>query len=160
MIIGSRQRIATIVDDISNLCTNGVFLRRAYQTKCLGVTTDCHWVWALHINSIIHEVVTSITILKKASKYLNVENLCKIYHSIIILYSDYGSIVSYGIESELSKKLQRLQNRAARVITGDTCLTHGSDETLRKLGWSNLCQRRFEQKALLMFKIVNGLTPR
>ena len=63
-------------------------------------------------------------------------------------YLDYCSIVWDGIGSELSKKLQRLQNRAARVITGDTCLTHGSDETLKKLGWSNLYQRRLEQKAL------------
>ena len=63
-------------------------------------------------------------------------------------YFDYCSIVWDGIGSELSKKLQRLQNRAARVITGDTCLTHGSDETLKKLGWSNLYQRRLEQKAL------------
>ena len=64
------------------------------------------------------------------------------------------------MESALSKKLQRLQNRAARVIAGDTCLTHGSDETLKKLGGSNLYQRRLEQKALMMFKVVNGLRPR
>ena len=75
-------------------------------------------------------------------------------------YFDYCSIVWDGIGFELSKKLQQLQNRAARVIPGDTCLTHGSDETLKKLGWSNLDQRRLEQKALMMFKIVNGLTPR
>ena len=64
MIIGSRQRIVTIVDDISYLSINGAFLRRVYQTKCLGVTLDCNSTWELHINSIIQKVATSIAILK------------------------------------------------------------------------------------------------
>ena len=30
---------------------------------------------------------------------------------------------------------------------------------LEKLGWSNLKERRNTQKALMMFKIINGMTP-
>ena len=32
-------------------------------------------------------------------------------------------------------------------------------DMLEKLGWSNLKERRNKQKALMMFKIINGRTP-
>ena len=56
----------------------------------------------------------------------------------------------------LADKLQKLQNRSARVITGADYLTP-TKEILSKLGWSNLKARRNKQ---MMFKIVNGMTPR
>ena len=51
-----------------------------------------------------------------------------------------------------------LQNFAARVITGaDYRMPTG--ELLSKLGWSSLKEKRNKQKALMMFKIRNGMTP-
>ena len=43
------------------------------------------------------------------------------------------------------EKLQRLQNRAARVITGDTYKIRSTD-ILKKLNWKTLEERRKEQK--------------
>ena len=45
------------------------------------------------------------------------------------------------------------------MITGADYLTP-TNKILNKLGWSNLKERRNKQKALMMFKIVNGMTPR
>ena len=45
------------------------------------------------------------------------------------------------------------------MITGADYLTP-TKEILNKLGWSNLTERRNKQKALMMFKIVNGMTTR
>ena len=58
----------------------------------------------------------------------------------------------------LTDKLQILQNRAARVITGADYRIPIS-ELLSKLGWSSLKEKRNKQKALMMFKIMNGMTP-
>ena len=55
-------------------------------------------------------------------------------------------------------KLQILQNRAARVITGADYRMPTSD-LLSNLGWSSLKEKRNKQKALTMFKIMNGMTP-
>ena len=54
--------------------------------------------------------------------------------------------------------MQKLQNRAARIITGASYLQRSSD-VLCKLGWMTLEAMRKRQKAVLMFKILNGLTP-
>ena len=54
----------------------------------------------------------------------------------------------------LSQKLQKLQNRAARVITFSNydCST---DELLRMVNWVELDRQRLVDKAILMYKIVN-----
>lgn len=64
-----------------------------------------------------------------------------------------------GIGDNLADKLQKLQNGTARVITGADYLTP-TKEILHSLSWSNLKEGRNKQKALMMFKIVNGMTPR
>ena len=62
---------------------------------------------------------------------------------------------SYG--NQLCDKLQKLQNRAARVITRsgyDVSAKH-----LISLRQDNLTKRRKKLKATLMFQILNGLAP-
>ena len=68
------------------------------------------------------------------------------------------SIVWDVISYRLTVTLQKLQNRAARVITGADYLMP-INEFLSKFGWSNLKERRNKQKAFMMFKIMNGMTP-
>ena len=58
----------------------------------------------------------------------------------------------------LSDKLQKLQNRAARVIT-KTPFDTSSNHLLSTLDWERLFLRRKKQKALMMFKTMNGLAP-
>ena len=58
----------------------------------------------------------------------------------------------------LTDKLQKLQNHAARIITGADYLT-ATTELLSIHGWTNLKERRNKQKALMMFKNFNGATP-
>jgi len=55
--------------------------------------------------------------------------------------------------------LQKLQNRAARIITGTSYLKRSCDP-LAELGWLNLEAMRQRQKAILMYKVLNGLNPR
>ena len=58
----------------------------------------------------------------------------------------------------LSDKLQKLQNRAARVITKLPFDT-SSNLLLAKLKWEKLSLRRKKQKALIMYKTLNELAP-
>ena len=58
----------------------------------------------------------------------------------------------------LSDKLQKLQNRAARVITQSPFDTR-SNLLLAMLKWEKLSLRRKKQKALIMYKTLNELAP-
>ena len=48
MVIGSRQRIATLAGNIS-LSVNGLTLQQVESTKCLGLTIDQFLTWRNHL---------------------------------------------------------------------------------------------------------------
>ena len=157
MLIGSRQRMATLTQEL-DLSINGISLKRVNSSKCLGVEIDECLTWDAHIASISRKVSSGIGVLKKIKPFVPTFNLISVYQSIVEPYFDYCSIVWDDISDHLTDKLQILQNRAARVITGADYRMHIS-ELLSKLGWSSLKEKRNKQKALMMFKIMNGMTP-
>ena len=116
MVVGSRQRFSTMDGDI-NLRTNDASLCRVQNNKCLRVQVDENLTWKRHSEHIIKKVVCNISILRGASAILMLENKVTIYEYIIEPYFNYCCLVWDGISEALSNKLQRLQNRAARVIT-------------------------------------------
>ena len=89
---------------------------------------------------------------------MSLDNKIAIYRSITEPYFNYCCLVWDGLSETLSNKLQRLQNRAARVITG-LPYTVRSTEIRKQLGWSSLSEMRSQQKAIMMYKIVNDLAP-
>ena len=58
----------------------------------------------------------------------------------------------------LKNKVQGLQNRAARVITGDSYDIRSKDN-LNKLGWKNLKERRISQTEAYVTKALQGKCP-
>ena len=85
----------------------------------------------------------------------------KIIKGLIEPHFDYSSVVWDGLSDlsqQLSEKLQKLQNRAIRVITKSSYNTNSS-YLLNSLSWDKLSVRRTKQKANLMYKCVNKLAP-
>ena len=80
------------------------------------------------------------------------------YNALITPYFDYCDIVWGNCNKGLSDRLQKLQNRAARVITQSDYEIRSVD-ILQTLKWDNLEQRRFKHKACTMFKVLNNGAP-
>ena len=75
--------------------------------------------------------------------------LTKVYNAIILPHFDYCSLV--WDNDYLIDKLQKLQNRAARVITGKTYETRSLD-VLKELDWQPL-KERFKQRNILRIRL-------
>ena len=54
--------------------------------------------------------------------------------------------------------LQKLQNEAARIVTGIT-RSVSLDNLYRECGWVSQVERRRQQKLIFMYKLVNGHAP-
>ena len=65
---------------------------------------------------------------------------------------------SYNINKGLADKLQKMQNRAARILTFSIHEVRSS-VSLDELGWERLEYVRLEQLAVTMYKIHNDLSP-
>ena len=85
--------------------------------------------------------------------------LVKIYNVLIQPYFDYCSKVWECFNKGLNDRLQKLQNKAARLIMGLENKHGQSAIALKSLGWTILEERRAQLKGKLMFKTVNGLAP-
>ena len=71
---------------------------------------------------------------------------------------DYCILVWGNCTKTLSTKLQKLQNRAARIITYSSYDVN-ADLLIEKLGWRKLDSQRQIHKATMVFKSLNGLAP-
>ena len=81
--------------------------------------------------------------------------LISVYNAIVQPHFDYCSLFwdignAYSLE-----KLQKMQNRAARVITGKSFEVR-SQSILQELGWQPLVDRWKQNKAEFMYKGKNG----
>ena len=97
-------------------------------------------------------------LLSGSGQFFSMHTAIKIYKGLIEPHFDYCSAVWDGLTQQLSEKLQKLQNRAIRVITKSSYDT-SSRFLLNSLGWDNLSVRRAKQKANLMYKCINNLAP-
>ena len=135
MLIGSRQRVAALEGNVT-LRLNDAALQQVHSLKCLGVNVDQNLTWDSYIASIRKKVTRNVGILKKVKPVLNRLNLIDIYRSLIEPYFTYCCIVWDSVGETQTKSLQKLQNRAARIITGASYLIRSND-FLDQLAWLN-----------------------
>ena len=92
-------------------------IRRVDHTKSLGLTIDAQLSWSKHVDEICKKASSAIGALKRIRPLIPTDVAVQIYNALILPYFDYCSPVWDCMSGHLSDKLQKLQNRAARVIT-------------------------------------------
>ena len=96
--------------------------------------------------------------MKLIKPYVPKNCLNQIYNALVKLYFDYCSLIWQNCKLEKQIKLQKLHNRAARVITGDNWEIRSKD-VLNKLNWKNLHERRLFETLMFMRKILKNEVP-
>ena len=158
MVIGSRQRLATFDDPELCVTVNNASVKQVKFAKTLGVTLDENLTWRDHVEVISKKISSGIGALKRIRELIDQDTAIKAYQGFIEPYFSYCAPVWDGLGHTLSDRLQKLQNRAARVITRSS-YDISSNLLLDQLKWNNLSVNRLKQKAILMYKTLNGQTP-
>jgi hypothetical protein len=86
------------------------------------------------------------------------DTLKSVYNSLVQPYFDYCGIVWGNCSKTRNDRLQKLQNRAARIITRADYSIRSID-LLEALNWSNLNNRQQLQLQIIMFKVFNKIAP-
>ena len=129
--------------------------------KHLGISRSTDLKFQAHINEIIKKVNKALGPIYPIAKHLPRTILNRIYMTYIRPYLDYcDSIYDELITKTDSLRLERLQNRVARLVTG-TMLRTPTDKLRDELGWTTLENRRKIHKLTLYYhlQIANSLTP-
>ena len=104
------------------------------------------------------KISSGIGSIKRISRCVPPATLHNIYHGLVQSHFDYCSVVWGNCAKTLSDKLQRLQNRAVRVLTHSS-YDADANQLFKELGWDNLETRRQKLKAEMVYKSLNGLAP-
>ena len=91
-------------------------------------------------------------------RMLNEASTKILVHSLVMSRLDYGNCLLCGVPNELLSKLQRIQNKAARLITLTSGRTH-IQPILKSLHWLPIEARIKFKVLLLAFKALSGLGP-
>ncbi|PFX24043.1 Nephrocystin-4 [Stylophora pistillata] len=128
-------------------------------TKSLGVIIDDKLDWHSHIEKLTKKIASGIGALKRIRRLIPASTLHLIYQALVKPHFDYCDIVWGSCGKTLRDKLQKLQNRAARVLTFSN-YDADATELLEFLGWKNLARQQEIHKATMMFRCLHGLAPR
>ena len=104
------------------------------------------------------KISAGLAILKRASTTIPFDTRINMYNALVVPYFNYCSTVWGNIGKGLSDKIQKLQNRAARILTFSNYETRSSI-LLDELGWERLENKRLKQLAMIMYKIHNNPSP-
>ena len=86
------------------------------------------------------------------------EATIQLVHAFVSSRIDYCNSLLYGIPEYAIKRLQRVQNLAARVVTRSSKYS-SITPTLKKLHWLPLKYRIIFKVVLLTFKALHGMAP-
>ena len=111
-----------------------------------------------HVNMLCKSAFFSLKNISKIRKFLDRDNTERLVHAFISSKIDYCNSILIGLPNEEIDKIQRVQNAAARLISG-TKKYASITPILIKLHWLPVIAR-IEYKILLtVFKSLNNLAP-
>ena len=128
------------------------------KTKYLGVQIDNSLNWKEHIKTVSTKVARAIGFLKHAKTFLPQETLKTLYTGIVEPHLRYCcSVWGCAGLTELNQ-LQKLQNRAARIITSSNFDTP-SRPLIDQLGWKTIDELVASETKTMVFKSLHELAP-
>ena len=144
MLIGSRQRLNTLTES-PTFAIDDFQISQVTTAKSLGVIIDDRLDWSGHIDKITKKVASGIGAIKRIRHLVPQSTLHLIYQALIQPHFEYCNIVWGNCGLTLRNKTQKLQNRAARVLTYSN-YDVDAGHLFKLLGWKN-CQQQLNSKS-------------
>ena len=125
--------------------------------KLLGVTIDNKLSFVKHINNMCDKASQKLNALARISSYMNLNKRKLIMKAFINSQFGYCPLVWMNHSRNLNNRINRIQERAMRIVYNDRKST--SEELLQKAKSVTVHSRNLQILATEMFKVRNGLAP-
>ena len=117
ILIGIQFKLSQINSDFT-VKVNNTPLERVIKHKSLGVQIDESLNWRPHINTISKKISLGLATLKCVSHFIPFDTRVSMYNALVMPYFNYCCSAVWGnINKRLADKLQKMHNRAARILT-------------------------------------------
>ena len=155
MLIGSRQKIGNDASRSSlGLFLNGEPINNQTTYNYLGLTIDCFLSFDVMIDNICNKLKCRVAMIQRIRYFLSSHHLSSHYYAFIQPFIDYCILIwGHSFASNLNR-IQKLQNRAARIITNSYDFNISGLTIVKDLNWLNVSQRRDYINNLLIYKCL------
>ena len=131
-------------------------LQSVDEAKYLGVTINNKLNWSSHIDSIVTQAHRKLAFLQRNISHCPNDIKSMAYFSLVRPKLEYAVSVWDPYTTSNIKKLDSVQRKAARFVTGDYGQMSSVTSMLDSLDWPPLQRRRSELKVVLFYKILNN----
>ena len=145
---------------INGTFINGKCIRFVDCAKNLGVLLDSELSLTNQVNKVVTSCFCTIRLLSRIKYHLATEQLNTMVCSMIFSKLDYCNALYFGVSKDLLKKMQRVQNSAARLVLKVNRFDRVNlDEVFRKQHWLRVQERIVFKVLLIVHKCVNDMAP-
>ena len=140
MLVSTKARRNALDRSNQNLKVkiHGMELQVVSKIKYLGVLLDNSLDWKNQVRAVSLQVSRWLGLLKHAKIFLPLSALTSLYTSIIEPHVRYCCSVRACAGTTEINRLQKLQNRAARIVTNSSSFDTPSNQLIEKLGWKTI----------------------
>jgi len=116
LIVGTTNQLRAVTSSMSSVSVAGVDLPVADDIKVLGVVLDRRLTFHKHVSVVVQSCNYHAQAIRHIRHLLTTELAQTLSCSLILSRIDYCNAVLHGAPSYSIKRLQRIQNNAARIV--------------------------------------------
>ena len=114
--------------------------------------------WESHICEVQKKISRAIGLLKYTRNFVQTDTLTNLYRSIIEPHFSYCCSVWGSCGASKLNVLQKLQNKAARIVTNSP-FDASAALLLQRLGWPPVQKLKYKETGAMVYKSLNSLAP-
>ena len=157
LIFSSKHNLSLLPNLLLHVGTTVV--KPTKSVRNLGIMMDADGSMTSQVGGLCRTLNFQLRNIARIRKYLDQDSCHHIVRSLVTSRLDYGNSLLFGITGAQFKKLQRIQNKAARLICGASRNEHISPY-LAKLHWLRVHQRVTFKLLVFMYNCVYGSAPK
>ena len=163
ILIGGRKKLKDIENsDPQNLqiAIDQELVSKIKHFRYLGIEVDQFLSWEGHISAsaLIKKISSGIGMLRHGNRYFPLTTVQSMYRSIIEPHFRFCCSLWGVCSATALNKLQRLQNRAARIATSSP-YDAPSQPLLEKLRWQTIREIIDMETAMMVYQSINNEAP-
>jgi len=143
---------------VSPMSLGGHIVDASSSVRDLGIYLDADLSMRRHIDVVVSRCYSVLRQLRSIRQYVSLPVFQTLVTTLLLSRLDYGNAVLYGLPAVQLRRLQSVQNAAARLIFGLKRSDHLTD-ALICLHWLRVPERIQFKLAVLTFRALHGSAP-
>ncbi|XP_058052944.1 uncharacterized protein LOC131205078 isoform X2 [Ahaetulla prasina] len=143
---------------VPSLTVGGESLAPRELVRSLGVLLDARLSLEEHLTAVARGAFYQVRLIRQLRPFLDRDSLCTVTHALVTSRLDYCNALYMGLPLKSTRRLQLVQNAAARGIEGASRSFHITP-LLRKLHWLPVVFCVQFKVLVITFKALHGIGP-